>query len=45
MAEEYGMSRSGIYSYLEWVEDDPEEKLRRAEEELEFRKEVLRLLS
>jgi transposase-like protein len=44
LAKEYGITRSGVYAYLNWVRQDPVEKLRRAEEEVEFRKDVLRWL-
>jgi transposase-like protein len=44
LAKEYGITRSGVYAHINWVTDDPEGKLRRAEEEVEFRREVLRLL-
>jgi hypothetical protein len=44
LAREYGISRPGIYTYLDYVVDDPEGRLRAAEEEVEFRREVLRLV-
>jgi transposase-like protein len=45
LAKEHGITRSAVYSYLDWIIDDPEERLRQAEEEVEFRREVLRLIS
>ena len=44
IARDHGMSRQGIYAYLDWVIDDPEGRLKAAEEEVEFRREVLRLV-
>ena len=45
LAEEHGITRQGVYNYLSYVTDDPEGKLKQAEEEVEFRREVLRLIS
>jgi transposase-like protein len=45
LAREYGISRQAVYEYLDYVLDDPEGRLSQAEEDLEFRREVLRLIS
>jgi predicted regulator of amino acid metabolism with ACT domain len=44
LAKEHGISRQTVYDYLDSVTDNPKEKLRKAEEEVEFWKEVLRWL-
>lgn len=44
LATEHGIARGTVYQYLRYVEDDPEGRLREAEDEVEFRLEVLRLL-
>jgi transposase-like protein len=44
LAKEHGVSRNQIYKYLFYATDDPVEKLRQAEEEVEFRAEVLELM-
>ena len=44
LAKEYGVTRTGVYKYLERVTENPEAQLRRAEREVLFRIEVMRLL-
>ena len=44
VANEHGITRQGVYEYLPFVTDDPEERLRQAEEEVEFRREVFKLV-
>ncbi len=44
LAKEHGITRGGVYAYLNYALDDPEGRVKEAEEELEFRREVLRLV-
>jgi len=44
IAREHGISRQSVYAYLEWVTDDPEGRLRQAEDEVEFRRKVWELV-
>ena len=44
LAEDHGMTRQGVHAYFDWALDDPEGRLRQAEEEVEFRREVVKLV-
>lgn len=44
LADSYGVARSWVYALLEEAQSDPEGKLREAEAEAEFRREVKKLL-
>jgi transposase-like protein len=44
LAQRHGIARNTVYEYLKVATDHPVERLRQAEEEVEFRIEVLELM-
>jgi transposase-like protein len=40
LAREHGITRGGVYAYLNYALDDPEGRVKEAEEEVEFRRKV-----
>lgn len=45
LAKKYDVARSWIYAYADRVREDPEAAIREAEAELDFRREVARLVN